>query len=275
MPQILLNGTTIYYETYGTGVPVVFIHDHLTSHHLFEPQIEYFRDRVQVIVMDLRGNGLSGKMDVEVHRILDTQCEDLKELLRRLGLLSVILVASSGGGVLAQKFAVQNPELVRALVLVDNCSSGHDSTINNRIWGIVERCSWMSYYLPPELLLRSLRIAYNKWLPAYHILRNELLHKRPTEGIKQRIALRQIDILAYAAKLQVPVLCVTGSQNEWRLAQASKNASMLPSAQLVVLDDAMYPSHLCQPQHFNRLLLNFLIDQHAIHQRADGLEGGG
>lgn len=269
MPQMALNGTTIYYEyygAYGTGIPIVFIHDHLTSHHLFDPQVEYFRKRVKVIVMDLRGNGQSGKMNVEVNRILDTQCEDLRELLVRLCIPKVVLVACSSGGVLAQKFAVLYPEQVSALVLVDSMN-GNVAVKHKKLWDIVETCSWFTHYLPAEFFIRSLRITYNKWLPAYHILRKELLQKRPTELIKQRIALRQTNTLTFAARLKVPVLCVAGGRNEWDLKQAEQSASMFPSAQLAVLEDAMYPSHLCQPQHFNRVLLEFLTDQHFLHQR--------
>ncbi|GGF70749.1 alpha/beta hydrolase [Paenibacillus albidus] len=262
LPQIQLNGTSLYYEKYGAGVPLVFIHDHLTSHHLFEPQVEYFRKRLQVIVLDLRGSGLSGKMNVEVNRILDTQCEDLRALLENLGIPKVILVACSSGGVLAQKFAVQHPEQVSALVLVDSGLFDHISMKNRKLWDFIETCTWISHYLPAEFFIRSLRMTYNKWLPAYHILRKELLHKRPTELIKQRIALRQIDMFAYAERLRIPVLCVAGSQNEWGLKQARRTAALFPAAQLAVLPDAMYPSHLCQPQDFNRLLLNFLMDQH-------------
>ncbi|MFC6651762.1 alpha/beta fold hydrolase [Paenibacillus rhizoplanae] len=61
MPYIELNGTSLYYEMSGSGLPIVFIHDYSTSHHLFEPQADYFSKRVKVIVFDLRGNGQSGK----------------------------------------------------------------------------------------------------------------------------------------------------------------------------------------------------------------------
>ncbi|OMG00874.1 hypothetical protein BK147_00360 [Paenibacillus sp. FSL R7-0337] len=36
-----VNGITLYYEMSGRGLPIVFIHDYSTSHHLFEPQAEF------------------------------------------------------------------------------------------------------------------------------------------------------------------------------------------------------------------------------------------
>ncbi|AOZ92411.1 alpha/beta fold hydrolase [Paenibacillus crassostreae] len=260
MPQILLNGTSLYYETYGSGVSIVFIHDHLSSHHMFDPQVEYFSTRAKVIVLDLRGNGQSGKMNVDVNRIIDTQCEDLRELLERLGIFKVTLVGCSSGGVLARKFADIYPERVRALVLVDSYLSAKTS----KLWEMFETFSWLSYYLPAVFLLRTLRLTYHQWTPAYKIMREGLLNKRPTELIKQRLALRQIDLRGHSVRLQVPILCVAGSQNEWGLKQMKNMVSAFPYAQLKIVDDAIYPSHLCQPQLFNRLLLNFLIDQHVV-----------
>ncbi|WP_440119896.1 alpha/beta fold hydrolase [Paenibacillus sp. QZ-Y1] len=243
------------------------MHDHLSSHHVFEPQVEYFSKRVRVIVFDLRGYGLSGRMNVEVNRIIDTQCEDVKELLEKLGIPKAILVASSSGGILAQKFTTLYPGYVHALVLVDSGLNASLSFKNKRLQSMFETFTRVTHYLPAEFFIRSLRVSYNRWLIAYHILRRELQHKRPTELIKQHIALSQIDILICTKQIRVPVLCVAGAQNGRRLRQAKQTMENLPHAQKVVLQDAMYPTHLCQPQIFNRLVLDFMNDLHILHQK--------
>ncbi|WP_159067702.1 alpha/beta fold hydrolase [Paenibacillus ihuae] len=254
----------------GSGLPIVFIHDHSTSHHMFEPQADYFSKRAKVIVFDLRGNGRSGKMNVEIRRILDTQCEDLKGLLSELHVDRAVIVASSSGAVLAQKFAYLYPERVINMVLVDSYFHGDRTAGGGRLQGIFEICALAAHYLPAEMFIRSLRITYNKWLSAYHILRRELLQERTTELIKQRLALRHTDSFVFALRLQIPVLCVSGNHNEWVLEQVKKTAAKYPFARLAILDDAMYPSHLCQPQHFNRLLLDYLKDQQCFQRVASG-----
>ncbi|WP_339321676.1 alpha/beta hydrolase [Paenibacillus sp. FSL W8-0194] len=263
MPNIQVNGTSLYYETHGSGVPIVFIHGHLSSHHSFEPQVEYFSKRAKVIVLDLRGYGNSGKLNVEVEEIVDTQCRDLKELLDKLGLPKVTLVGCSSGSLLVQKFAETYSDRVNALVLVDSYFYGPCGPFGtkNGIWKLLEACSWISYYLPAEFFLRSLRVTYHRWIPAYSILRNELFHKRPTESIKQRMALLKADIDPVLSRLRMPVLCVAGRQSEWFVNQMNKAVERFACAQKAVIEDAIYPSHLCQPREFNRILLNFLIDQ--------------
>jgi 3-oxoadipate enol-lactonase len=267
MPYIDVNGTTLYYEVSGSGLPIVFIHDYSTSHHLFEPQAEYFSKRAKVILFDLRGNGQSGKMDVEISRIVDTQCEDLKGLLDALSVEQAVIVACSSGAVLAQKFAYLNPERVINLVLVDNYILGDCTAKGSKVLELFQICAWVAHYLPAEMFIRSLRITYNKWLSAYHILRRELVHERTTELIKQRLALRHTDSYGFALRLQIPVLCVSGNQNERVLEQVRQTAAKYPLATLAILEDAMYPSHLCQPQHFNRLLLDYLKDQQCFQRK--------
>ncbi|QSF46621.1 alpha/beta fold hydrolase [Paenibacillus tianjinensis] len=270
MTHIEVNETTLYYEMSGSGLPIVFIHDHSTSHQIFEPQADYFSKRAKVIVFDLRGNGRSGKMNVEISRIIDTQCEDLKGLLDELDVVRAVIVACSSGAMIARKFAYLYPERVINMVFVDSYFHGGDAALAGRAMGIFEICALAAHYLPAEMFMRSLRITYNKWLSAYHILRRELLQERTTELIKQRLALRQADSFGFAAGLQIPVLCVTGNLNERVLEQAKKTVAQYPLARLAILDDAMYPSHLCQPQHFNRLVLDYLQDQQCFRQAASG-----
>ncbi|WNS44150.1 alpha/beta hydrolase [Paenibacillus sp. MMS20-IR301] len=270
MPHIEVNGTTLYYEVSGSGLPIVFLHDHSTSHRMFEPQADYFSKRAKVILFDLRGNGQSGKMDVEISRIVDTQCEDLKGLLDGLSITKAVIVACSSGAVLAHKFAYQYPERVMNMVLVDSYFHSNYTAAAGKVKEFLEICAWAAHYLPAEMFIRSLRITYNKWYEAYRILRGELLHERTTELIKQRLALRHTDSCGFALRLKIPVLCVSGNRNEWVLEQVKKAAARYSFARLAILEDAMYPSHLCQPEHFNRLLLEFLQDQHAFERSASG-----
>lgn len=266
MPQMNVNGTTLYYEMSGSGLPIVFIHDCSTSHQLFKPQADYFSKRAKAILYDMRGSGQSGKMKVELSRILDTHCEDLKRLLDKLSIKRAVFVACSNGAVLALKFAYLYPERIVNLVLVDSYFNGDQAAQGNKIQKLLQICAWSFHYLPAEMFVRSLRITYNKWLLAYHILRNELIHERTTESIKQRLALRHTDSYEFALRLQVPILVVSGNLNDGALKKVEETAAVYPSAHLAIIDDAMYPSHLCQPQRFNRILLDYLLDQQCFQQ---------
>ncbi|KUP23959.1 alpha/beta hydrolase [Paenibacillus sp. DMB5] len=225
MPHVQVNGTMIYYEMYGSGLPIVFIHDYSTSHHLFAPQTEYFSKRAKVIVFDLRGNGKSGKLDVETSRIIDTQCEDLKELLETLSIDRAVIVASSSGAVLALKYASLYPGRVINLILVDSYFNSDGTALGGKVRNTLEIIAWASHYLPAEMFIRSLRITYNNWLVAYHILKKELIQQRTTELIKQRLALRYTINCIDSLELKIPVFYISGNRNTWMLEQVKKTVS--------------------------------------------------
>ena len=54
------DGVSLYYETYGAGPPLLIIHGNGGSIGGLKAQIDHFRARYRVIVMDSRDHGRSG-----------------------------------------------------------------------------------------------------------------------------------------------------------------------------------------------------------------------
>ena len=42
MPSALINGVRLHYETYGQGVPLVFVHEFAGDHRSWDPQVRFF-----------------------------------------------------------------------------------------------------------------------------------------------------------------------------------------------------------------------------------------
>ncbi len=51
-----INGVNLYYETYGNGKPLVFLHGNGGSIRSSRNKIEYFKKYFQVIAIDSRGH---------------------------------------------------------------------------------------------------------------------------------------------------------------------------------------------------------------------------
>src|SRR5205807_3501026 len=49
MPSALINGVRLHYETYGQGVPLVFVHEFAGDQRSWDPQVRFFARRYQVI----------------------------------------------------------------------------------------------------------------------------------------------------------------------------------------------------------------------------------
>jgi len=110
-----LDGLRLAYWQEGRGQPVVFVHGVGTSGELWARDIgPLARDR-RLIIYDRRGYGSSSKSprDWRAHR------NDAVALIEALGAAPAVLVGYSGGSIIALDLALERPDLVTALVLLD------------------------------------------------------------------------------------------------------------------------------------------------------------
>lgn len=110
-----VNGVHCYYETHGSGRPMILLHGGLGSGEMFGPILPALTARHQVILPDLQGHGRTADVD----RPLDVQlmADDVAELIDQLGVGPADVVGYSMGGGAAFFTAVRHPERVRRLVM--------------------------------------------------------------------------------------------------------------------------------------------------------------
>ena len=109
-----VNGLNLYYETHGTGRPLVLLHGGLGSGEMFGPILPALSERHQVIAPDLQGHGRTADID----RPLDVRlmADDIAALIDHLGLDTPDVVGFSLGGGVALQTAIKYPSRVRRLV---------------------------------------------------------------------------------------------------------------------------------------------------------------
>jgi pimeloyl-ACP methyl ester carboxylesterase len=111
-----VNGIKLYYETHGTGRPLILLHGGLGSGDMFGPTLSALAKGRQVITVDLQGHGRTADID----RPLSTElmAGDIAALIRHLKLDRPDIMGYSLGGGVAFYVAVRHPGLVGKLVLV-------------------------------------------------------------------------------------------------------------------------------------------------------------
>ena len=116
--KVRVNGFEMYYEDIGKGVLVVFIHvlggESRPDWSFFIPDLS---KEIRCITLDLRGHGRSEKPD---HPYTQSMfADDVAALLDYLKIDEAYYCGVSLGGGIAMKSALNHPEKVRGLVLVD------------------------------------------------------------------------------------------------------------------------------------------------------------
>ena len=110
-----VNGVNLYYETHGTGRPLILLHGGLGSGEMFGPIIPALADHHQVIAVDLQGHGRTADIDRPID--IRLMADDIAALIDHLGLDKPDLVGYSLGGGVAFFTAVKYPDKVGKLVM--------------------------------------------------------------------------------------------------------------------------------------------------------------
>lgn len=109
-----VNGLHMYYETHGSGRPLVLLHGGLGSGEMFGPVIGELAAGHQVIVPDLQGHGRTADIDRPID--IKLMADDVAALIDHLGLEKPDVVGYSLGGGVALFTAIKHPDKVRKLV---------------------------------------------------------------------------------------------------------------------------------------------------------------
>jgi 2-hydroxymuconate-semialdehyde hydrolase len=130
-----VGGARLYYYAAGTrgaGVPVVFLHGFPTSGHLWGDVVAQMPAGHRIVVADLLGYGRSDPPGARAVT-LRAHAERTVGLLDALGITSACIVGHDVGGGVAQSLALDWPERVSQLALVNSVAFNGWPTRNVRI----------------------------------------------------------------------------------------------------------------------------------------------
>jgi len=119
-----VNGTSLYYEVAGKGIPIVFIHGNFGDRRHWDFQIGPLSKDFRVIRYDVRG---FGKSTVPKSDEPYSDRNDLKALLEYLKIDRAHICGLSRGSAVAVDFALAYPEMCLSLIPIGPWASGFGS----------------------------------------------------------------------------------------------------------------------------------------------------
>jgi len=258
MPLVRINDTELFYADVGSGESLLFVPGLGATHGMFKPQEDTFQKTHRLILPDLRGNGLSGRLDSPISTVLDRQCNDLVELLDHLGISRIVIIGVSYGGAVALHFALRYEQRLAGSVVVDSFAELRPSRPMEGLLLIGSYLTLWTYYLPRPLLKFLARRFYYRWGTALAAIPDLVDGFRPTEAVLQCLAMCRIGPASNLGKLQCPVMGIVGDATRTGVRLMERAIGAIPASRLEVVRDSFDPSNLCKPDEFNRLLADFL-----------------
>ena len=110
-----IRGFNMYYETYGSGQPLLLIHGNGGSISNFMYQVPYFAKSYKVIVADSRSQGKS--VDPGDSLSYEMMADDMNALLDTLHLDSCYVIGWGDGGINGLLLAMRHPDKVKKLAI--------------------------------------------------------------------------------------------------------------------------------------------------------------
>jgi len=260
MPTLQLHDIRLYYEVAGQGDPVVFIHGLGSSARDWEYQVPFFAPRYRVVVFDVRGHGRSDKPTGPYSVPLFAQ--DAAALIRALEAAPAHVVGISMGGMIALQLAVDEPALVRSLVVVN---SGPELVVRT----FRERLMILQRFLIVRLLgMRKMGEVLSQRLfprPDQAPLRQMFVERwAENDPRAYREAMRALVGWSVADRLgdiRCPTLVIASDQDYTPVSAKEAYVARMPNARLVVIPDAHHAVTVERPEEFNQVLLDFLMQQ--------------
>jgi pimeloyl-ACP methyl ester carboxylesterase len=126
MPHLTADdGTKLFYEQVGAGIPIVFVHEFAGDHRSWELQMRHFGGRHRCIAYNARGYPPSDVPDDVERYSQDRARDDIRAVLDALSIETAHLVGLSMGGFAALHFGFTYSKRARSLV-VGGCGASAD-----------------------------------------------------------------------------------------------------------------------------------------------------
>ena len=260
MPELQVEGTSIYFQEAGAGEAVIFLHGFYQDADCWAALAGELAVQYRVVRYDLRGCGRSGDGSrLTVERL----AADLGVLLDALGIDRAVVVRHSLGGQAALQFAVDNPARLRGLVLAAVSPLPLDPTIAPAYGAFTQLVPALGLEPVADAMVALVYSADSldhgpAGAELYH--RQVTLHRRSEEVVGQIQAyLGYPSLEERLGAVACPTLIVAGDLDTTvPLAAPMLLQARIPGAELVVLPDASHMAPLERADDFKTALLSFL-----------------
>ncbi len=234
---------------------ILFIHAAFVNHNMFKAQFEYFKDKYNILAVDILGHGESTK----THKgdSIEKMSEWIYDILKYESIEKVHIVGVSLGSVLAQDFANKYPSNMSSLACfggydinnfdeaLQKDNNSHQSKMMMKAlfsvkWFAKDNKKISAYTSKAQDEFYEMNIKFPKRSFMYLATMGSMINKHKTEK-------RKYPLLIGCGEYDVPM--EKEAINAWSKSE--------PKAQVVVFENAGHCVNMDVPQKFNEVMESF------------------
>lgn len=254
----------LFYRTFGEGKPLIVLHGLLgMSDNWIMPAKELSKE-YKVILPDLRNHGNSPHSDDFNLQVME---DDIVELIQTTGFESIYLLGHSLGGRIAMSVALQHPQLIEKLVVVDIAPRKYSG--NKSISNMMEVMSRVDFN--NLLTLTAIEEFLTRYIPDARVRNHAMKNlKRKTGGAFEwkanlPVIVKDIETLMAPVYEEVPftkpVLFIKGGASDFISDGDMKPIfHHFPDATLKTIPNGSHWVHVDEPELFLEEVIKFLAE---------------
>lgn len=260
------EGTSLYAEAHGEGIPLVFSCALCTTHENWRPQVEpLVAAGARVVLWDYRGHGRSEAPEQASAYHMEAVLADLGHVLDWAAPGEPAIVGGlSFGGLLSLHLALVSPQRVRALLLVDTGPGFKKPEAQQRWESQVERTASYVERKGCEAFAASRAsgtlVGKHPERPAAraaaHAIGAQQAHG--LANFARQVAGPAAPVIDRLGEIPQPALVVIGEEDAPYLRASEVLEARLSAARRVILPGAGHIVNLDVEAEFNRLVADFL-----------------
>ena len=263
------DGTTLYYEDTGSGLPIVFVHEYAGDCRAWEPQVRYLSRNYRCITFNARGYPPSGVPKDEAAYSQDAVRDDVIAVMNAAGIDRAHVVGHSMGAYTTLHVGLAYPQRCLSLT-VAGCGWGSNPETRAESVKLAEGIAKM--FLEEGIESAGAKYAdfgmrqqyknkdprgwreFETWMKQHSALghANTMLGlqlKRPTLwDLKERLK-----------TMHVPTLVIVGDEDESCLDGSVLLKRVIPGSGLLVMPRAGHTINSEEPAAFNQALIDFFM----------------
>jgi len=254
----------LFYRKFGEkgDIPIIILHGIFgTSDNWFTYARRLSMEGFEVFTVDQRNHGQSPHSDTFNYLALT---DDLFDFIDEHEIEDPILLGHSMGGKVAMRFALENPQLISKLIVVDISLKAYGPREQHK--SIIQ--AMKSVDLSKVKSRKEVEDQINAIVPEEKIRQFVLknLHRREKEEFEWRINIEGIednldqlfDGIETIEKFEKPTLFVKGGASDYILLEDYDQIRYnFPNAEIITIADASHWVHVEAPERFYQLTMGF------------------
>jgi pimeloyl-ACP methyl ester carboxylesterase len=256
------NQSTLEYNKYGEGFPVILLHGFGEDNTIWNNQIVVLKEFCQLIIPNLQGTGSSPLMQDKSLLSIEDMADDIQSLLEKEKITECILLGHSMGGYITLAFAEKYPQYLKGFGLIHSTAyPDSEEKKKNRLKSIdiIEEYGGYSFLKNTIPNLFSVRFKFNNEESVEELIQKSKSFSNTSLQAYCHAMMTRPDRTKVLSNSELPILLVAGTEDIAAPLKDLKEQSLLSKMiEFHILERVGHMGMWEAPQEINQLALSFI-----------------